>query len=115
MSYNTLIYSYQLKSLQIYYNSHIKILLSYLCTHKYLLTGIKGNFVNFNSLNPCPSEPRYTVLFANSVDPDQLASEEAEANWTGSALFVIGSNVNLYQHPGSSNMIGWNFEKGATS
>ena len=25
--------------------------------------------------------------FANSVDPDQLASEEA--NWSGSALFVI--------------------------
>ena len=26
-------------------------------------------------------------VFANSVDPDQLASEEA--NWSGSALFVI--------------------------
>ena len=26
--------------------------------------------------NPCPAEPGYTV-FANSVDPDQLASEEA--------------------------------------
>ena len=26
--------------------------------------------------------------FANSVDPDQLASEE-EANWSGSALFAI--------------------------
>ena len=25
--------------------------------------------------------------FANSVDPDQLAS--SEANWSGSALFVI--------------------------
>ena len=29
---------------------------------------------------PCP-------VLANSVDPDQLASEEA--NWSGSALFVI--------------------------
>ena len=35
----------------------------------------------------CPS-------FANSVDPDQLASEEA--NWSVSALFVI-KYVNLYQ------------------
>ena len=31
---------------------------------------------------------------ANSVDPDQLASEEA--NWSVSALFVI-QYVNLYQ------------------
>ena len=30
--------------------------------------------------------------FANSVDPDQLASEEA--NWSGSALFAI-KNANL--------------------
>ena len=28
--------------------------------------------------------------FANSVDPDQLASEEA--NWSGSALFAININ-----------------------
>ena len=31
--------------------------------------------------------------FAKNVDPDQLASEEA--NWSGSALFVI-QYVNLY-------------------
>ena len=36
--------------------------------------------------------------FANSVDPDQLASEEA--NWSGSALFAI-KFVNLYQQSGS--------------
>ena len=41
-------------------------------------------------------------VFANSVDPDQLASEEA--NWSGSALFVI-KYVNFYQKPGSSNLI----------
>ena len=35
----------------------------------------------------------------NSADPDQLASEEA--NWSGSALFVI-EYVNLFQQPGSS-------------
>ena len=42
----------------------------------------------------------YPVL-ANSVDPDQLAYEEA--NWSGSALFVI-EYVNFYQKPGSSNL-----------
>ena len=42
-------------------------------------------------------------VLANSVDPDQLASEEA--NWSGSALFVI-KYVNFYQIPGSSNLAG---------
>ena len=37
---------------------------------------------------------RIYPAFANSVDPDQLASEEA--NWSGSALFAI-KYVNLYQ------------------
>ena len=27
-------------------------------------------------INPCPAEPGYTLPFANSVDPDQLASSE---------------------------------------
>ena len=49
--------------------------------------------------------------FANSVDPDQLASE---ANWSGSALFVI-QYVNLYQQPGSSNLISWQLEVGVAS
>ena len=35
--------------------------------------------------------------FANSVDPDQLASQEA--NWSGSALFVI-EYLNLYEQLG---------------
>ena len=46
---------------------------------------------------------------ANSVDPDQLASEEA--NWSGSALFAIKC-VNLYQQSGSSSLIGWKLEMG---
>ena len=37
---------------------------------------------------------RIYPAFANSVDPDQLASEEA--NWSGSALFAI-KYVNLKQ------------------
>ena len=49
--------------------------------------------------------------FANSVDPDQLASE---ANWSGSALFAI-KYVNLYQNPESSNLIGWKSEVGMAS
>ena len=41
--------------------------------------------------------------FPNSVDPDQLASEEA--NWSVSALFVM-QYVNLYPQFGLSNLIG---------
>ena len=36
---------------------------------------------------------RICPAHANSVDPDQLASEEA--NWSGSALFAV-KYVNLY-------------------
>ena len=52
--------------------------------------------------------------FANSVDPDQLASEEA--NWSGSALFAI-QYLNLYQQRGQSacNLIGWKLEVGVAS
>ena len=64
------------------------------------------------TINPCPAEPGYTPAFANTVDPDQLASEEA--NWSGSALFVI-KYVNLYQNPESSNLIGWKLEVGVAS
>ena len=49
--------------------------------------------------------------FANSVDPDQLAAEEA--NWSRSALFAI-NYVNLYQQSGSSNLIGWELEVDVT-
>ena len=35
-------------------------------------------------------------------------------NWSGSTLFVI-ENVNLYQEPGSSNLIGWKLEVGMAS
>ena len=51
-------------------------------------------------------------VLANSVDPDQLAFEEA--NWSGTALFVI-KYVNFYQKPGSSNLIGWKLEVGVAS
>ena len=51
-------------------------------------------------------------VIANSVDLDQLASEEAK--WSGSALFFISKNVHLYQ-PGSSNLIGWKLEVGVAS
>ena len=51
-------------------------------------------------------------VLANSVDIGQLASEEA--NWSGSALFVI-KYVNFYQKPGSSNLNGWKLEVGVAS
>ena len=47
-----------------------------------------------------------------SVDPDQLASEEA--NWSGSALFAI-KYVNLKQQSSSSNLIDWKLEVGVAS
>ena len=57
-----------------------------------------------------PDKPRHA--FANSVDPDQLASEEA--NWSRSALFVIKYLI-LYQQPESSNTIDWKLEVGVAS
>ena len=51
-------------------------------------------------------------VLAFSIDPDQLASEEA--NWSGSALFVI-KYVNFNQKSGSSNLIGWKLEVGVAS
>ena len=50
--------------------------------------------------------------FTNSVDPDQLAS--SEANWSGSALFVI-KYLNLYEQLRYSNLIGWKLEVGMAS
>ena len=55
---------------------------------------------------------RIYPVVANSVDPDQLASEEAI--WSGSALFAI-KYANLYQQSGSSNLIGWKLEMGVES
>ena len=61
-------------------------------------------------INPSPAEPGYVCpVFANSVDPDHLASEEAY--WSGFSLFAI-KFMNLYQQSGSSNLIGWNLEMG---
>ena len=51
-------------------------------------------------------------VFANSVNPDQLAS--VEANWSGSAPFVIKCEV-IYQQPESSNLTGWKLEVGRAS
>ena len=64
------------------------------------------------TFNPSPAEPGYVLPLQNSVDPDQLASEEA--NWSGSALFAI-QYLNLYQQPGSSKLIGWKSEVGVAS
>ena len=52
------------------------------------------------------------LVLANSVDPDQMASEEAI--WSGSALFVI-KYVIFYQKSRSSNLIGWKLEVGMAS
>ena len=60
--------------------------------------------------NPNPAEPGYALPFnANSVDPDQLASD-----WSESTLFAI-KYVNVYQQSGSSNLIGRKLEVGMAS
>ena len=61
------------------------------------------------AVNPGPADPGLYPVFANSIDPDHLASEEA--NWSGAALFVIKYET-LYPQPGSSNVIGWKLEVG---
>ena len=48
----------------------------------------------WSCFQPLSCWTRICPTFANSVDPDQLASEEA--NWSGSALFAI-QYVNSYQ------------------
>ena len=54
--------------------------------------------------------------FTNNVGPDQLASSQPnqQANWSGSALFVI-QYVNLYQQPGSRILIASLVEVGMAS
>ena len=75
---------------------------------------IKYQALFSSRINPCPAEPGYAMLLqiTNSVEPDQLAS--SEANWSGSALF-LSLSLNLYQQPGSSNLIGWQIELGVAS
>ena len=34
---------------------------------------------------------------ANSADPDQLASSEVEANWSGSILFAKAGHIQVQQ------------------
>ena len=77
--------------------------------NKPLLWHFKG--MELHSENPSLAEHDMPCL-SNSVDPDQLAS--VEANSSESALFVI-KYVNSYQKPGSSNLIGWKLEVGVAS
>ena len=77
-----------------------RIQLSHRGRHLYLL--------QHTPINLSPAEPGY-VLPLQTIDPDQLASEEA--NWSESALFAI-KYVNLYQQSGSNNLIGWKLEMG---
>ena len=55
---------------------------------------------------------RTTPTFANSVDPDQMASEEAI--WSGSTQFVI-QFVNLNENIIWRNRIGWYSEMGVAN
>ena len=73
------------------------------CAYVHFIQECVDHFLTLLLLNmTCP-------VLANSVDPDQLASEEV--NLSESALFVI-KYVNFYQKLGSSNLIGWKLEVG---
>ena len=75
---------------------------------------LKKKTINKNKnwlFEPWSSWTEICPAFANSVDPDQLASE---ANWSGFALFVI-QYVNLHEQTGSSYMIGWKLEVGVAA
>ena len=52
---------------------------------------------------------RIGIAFVNSVDPDQMASEEAI--WSGSTLFFT-QFVNLYDQTTLGNLIGWQSKMG---
>ena len=64
----------------------------YIKTPNHTCHNIRTNPLTLVLLNP-------DIPFANSADPDQLASEE-EANWSGSALFVIKYENLYYEQPG---------------
>ena len=63
-------------------------------------------------LKPLLFWTRIYPAIANSIDQDQLASEEA--NWSGSALFVIQYG-NICQQSRLSNLIGCQLEIGVAS
>ena len=83
----------------------MKVLLQFYTSSKWSYGTPTATLLKSLQFNPNPA-------IANSVDPDQLASEEA--NWSGSALFAI-KYVNLYQQSGSHNLIGWKLEVGVAS
>ena len=91
----------------IYSENHLRIIIWYssltsfhfnTCPKKYEQT------YYIQKLQPLSCWTRIYPAFLNSVDPDQLASEEA--NWSGSALFAF-QYVNLYQQSESRNLSGW--------
>ena len=55
-----------------------------------------------------------TLVLLNPDIPCLCNQCSEEANWSGSALFAI-QYVNLYQQPGSSNLIGWKLKVGGAS
>ena len=78
-----------------------------------LTNQLAQNYFKYEYVNqPWSCWTRICPAFTDSVDPDQLAS--SEANWSGSALFVI-NYMNLCQQLGSSNPIGWKLEVGVAS
>ena len=73
---------------------------SFICLYRYEPPQTLRVYVGYHPASPTFNPSCWTGIyttFANSVDPDQLAS--SEANWSGSTLFVI-KNLNLYEQLG---------------
>ena len=63
-----------------------------------------------NVFNFGPAEPGYAL----PLQTELCSSRPEDSNRSGSALFAI-KYANLYQQPGSSNLIGWQLEVGMAS
>ena len=57
--------------------------------HPFLIFSQSDYFIQVVDKNP--------YLIANSADPDQLASSEAEANSSGSTLFAKAGHIRVQQ------------------
>ena len=71
--------------------------------------GLQNSQILWDFVSQCEV---WHVCLLSVLNMIQIRSEEA--NWSGSALFVI-KYVNFYQKPRSSNQIGWKLEVGVAS
>ena len=82
-------------------------------THNIYKTYVIGTHLKMHQLVSAIQMSTHNIHIKAYVVGTHLKCSE-EAKWSGSTLFGI-QYVNLYQQSGSSNLIGWKFEKGVAS